>query len=221
MKQDYTNWTALVVGEREPLGDDRFIFFEHDLVEKRQKLCFVDDIISTSALGQHRLLAADCLADRFHSFMEILTGKISQQKRDWLANTMAHKMEHAFHLVDESDPKSYLLVQDHSKVWHPYYQDKGIMWTDKKSPLYIKMLSSTSITSNASNQVGDQKKKYTKYVLGFGSWSVSDTDLYGFKTLKSRIRSEQHELGDFGFGSFRLPVVSLLKNKFIEIRTAK
>lgn len=235
--QQYNNWQALVVGEREDIGDDRFVFLEQDLVEKRKKLCsaleFIrqmqvkpdylirlddDDLFSSTVLERVKEVQADCIADRFHGFVELVTGKISQQKRSWLANTVAHKTSHALQLMDASDPDSYLLVQDHSKAWHPYYLGRSVYWTEKEQPFYLRVLAPGSITSKAASQSGDLAADYLSYLLGFGSWSTSPNSLKGFEQLLPALRGIEPYLSETGLHDFGFPALALLKNRLYALK---
>ncbi len=233
--QIYGNWQAVVIGEREELGDDRFYFLEQDLVPKKKKLLYAlehikareelpdylirlddDDLFSETALQQLKTQDADCLADRYHSFIEIITGKISQQQRNWLANTVAHKTEHAYRLVDPADAESYLLVQDHSQAWHPYYAGLRVHYTNKTDPFYLRILSPVSITSLAAGKTGKAASDYLEYLLGFGSWSTKAAQLKGFDKALEGLNEVEVYLPELGMPEFRFPVLSLFKNRLRE-----
>ncbi|WP_290794791.1 hypothetical protein [Flavihumibacter sp. UBA7668] len=237
--QEYNNWQVLVVGEWEEIGDDRFHFLEHDLVEKRKKLCYAmefirsmpkqpdylirlddDDLISSTVLERVKEETAACIADRYHSFVEIVTGKVSQQKRNWLANTVAHKTSHAFQLMDPADPDSYLLVQDHSQAWHPYYSGLSVYYTSKLEPLYLRILAPGSITSKAASQSGDAATDYLRYLLGFGTWSTGSTALTGFEQALPALRGIAGYLSETGIQDFHFPALALLKNRLNDLKTA-
>ncbi|GAB2680683.1 hypothetical protein GCM10027036_38940 [Flavihumibacter cheonanensis] len=233
--QLYGNWWAIIIGEREELGDNRFYFVEQDMVPKKKKLIYAleylkgmermpdylirlddDDLFSAKALEQLKNQEADCLADFYHSFIEIITGKITQQQRNWLANTVAHKTEHAYQLVDSSDPESYLLVQDHSQAWQPYYEGLRVHYINKMEPFYVRILSPVSITSQAAGKTGKAANDYLQYLLGFGSWSTKPTEIKGFEKALEGLKDAGAYLPELGMPEFRFPVLSLLKNQLME-----
>ncbi|KYP15132.1 MAG: hypothetical protein A1D16_12570 [Flavihumibacter sp. CACIAM 22H1] len=226
--QVYNNWQAIVVGEQEELEDERFILLEHDLVEKKKKLCFAleyirtlqvqpdflirlddDDLFSSIALEQLKEVKADCIADGYHGFVEILTGKISRQKRNWLANTVAHKTTHAYQLTENGNLESYLLV--------PYYQNRTIFWTSKQQPLYLRVLAPGSITSKAANKTDKPAADYLNYLLGFGSWSGTSSELKGFEQSFLALRAGVSLLTDTGMEEFNFPLIPLIKNRLYEL----
>jgi len=197
--QSYKNWTAIVIGPREEVQDDRFIFLEFDLLPKLEKvrkaIDFLrdsnvqkdyiirlddDDLFSEQALFRHRYSTADCIADRWHTFIEITTKMVSSQCRNWLANTVIHKWEHASSEFTLGDKNDYLLCLDHSLAWKEYYKKKRITFSRKQEPLYLRILSPTSITSTSAMDTGDAHESYLRYLYGFGEWDVDVRKLRGF-----------------------------------------
>lgn len=140
-----------------------------------------DDIISPTVLSVAADLDFDCYYDSYHTFYDVTSGLMSQQHRPWFASTCIHRKECAFdsYLGDGASPLGNLLYSDHSKSWHKYYQNRRTICADSKHPVYLRVLSPTSITSSNSGRapmtLGDISfEKYYAYLKSFGYWdSVS------------------------------------------------
>jgi hypothetical protein len=194
--QTYKDWEVLLVGE-EDKREGNFIYLKsasksksdklkvahHYLLEMQNKPDFIirfddDDIISPSVLEKASEIDFDCYADSFHSFYDITSGKTSQQKRNWLPNTVIHKFEHA--MAEYGEEKIPLFMQDHSQAWHVYYSSKKIVYAPKLHPIYLRIISPTTITSKMDvlklNNVSEfNKSAYSVYLKSFGNWSKFDT----------------------------------------------
>lgn len=187
LNQNYSNWKALVLSEEEKTdGNIHFIQCPENIVTKVQKLIFAgqyirtnnikadyliriddDDIISSKALCSANKESFDCYADRFHTFFDIQSGNIAQQKRDWLANTVIHKFE--FALSPFGKELHPLFVYDHSQTWKEFYKNKNIVYTSPDNPIYMRILSPSSITANESI-TGHSSSQYKIYLKKFGRW---------------------------------------------------
>ena len=85
---------------------------------------------------------------------------------------------------------------EHGKDWISFYKNKNILYTPKKQPLYVRILSPTSITSgfNVSNHIQlstTEILKYYKYLESFGSWNsynINDWEFYNhaFESIKNQ-----------------------------------
>lgn len=185
-RQTYPHWQALVISDKdESYGKIRFLkapaHQKGDKIEFGLKVLaqaasppdYVirlddDDLVNPDILHIAADMEFDCLADNYHHFLELVTGKVSSQKREWLANTVIHKFSCATTMVQNLP----LLALDHSHHWHRFYADKKLVYLPKTTPLYLRILSPTSVTAGANNQVTPAKRKneYKKYLLHFGKW---------------------------------------------------
>lgn len=189
LNQNYSRWTAITIGgEILNNKDDRFIElnFEGRKEEKLQKATQYiienniigdyiirlddDDIINPTVLGKASKLEFDLYVDKHQWFWHYESGKISNRVWNWFPNTCIHKREHAltqWGKYAKGDFKHFknqalLIENDHSKL-HPYYKNKNIIFSDKKHPIYIRTITSSSITAgNAINQ--------EQYLKKFGLW---------------------------------------------------
>jgi hypothetical protein len=193
------NWTAIVIGDDKikPI-DNRFIYIEGDEIWKIDKLKIAleflknqeikpeylirlddDDLFSKNALMKLNEMKFDCAFDRNHAFAELATGRISIQERDWIPNTAIHKFEHAIEFVDYDNQNEMLFAHDHDIIWKHYYKNKKTIKSDLLSPLYLRVLSPTSITS-INNYSDDSLKEYRKYLMKFGLWRYVIDDFPDF-----------------------------------------
>lgn len=179
--QSYPNWEAILIGDEEKTEgkikylkvqalskEIKLIFAKEYILNLKEKPDYIiriddDDIINPFVLEKISGLEFDCYADNYHAFYDIVSGKISQQNRPWLANTVIHKYEHA--MIEYGVDKTPLFLCDHSKSWHDYYKDKKVIFSSKKHPIYLRVLSPTSITAET-----NELKSYNLYLKGFGKW---------------------------------------------------
>jgi hypothetical protein len=229
LSQKSKEWKAIVIGPSEVVlsADKRFVFLEHDLMPKGQKIVKAieylnyqdtqpeylirlddDDLISEEKLSdlEKEIEKWDCVTDEYHGFAELSLGKISLQKRAWFPNTVLHLYNHAVTKVDVEGKENFLIAHDHSKVWHKYYQDKKVIYSSKFSPVYLRILSPTSITSGKSLE-------YHAYLYSFGSWQYNLQQLKGFNNLS--VLSKKYQ--DFTRNKVNLNCLILLKEKLKEI----
>lgn len=208
LAQEYDAWSALIIGEEDmEAGNFRYIKAPEKVVTKVQKLIYAteyikslqekpdyvirlddDDLISKYILKDISTMDFDCFADRQHTFYDILSGKIAQQKRGWLANTVIHKFEHAFtsHGIEQYP----LIVYDHSATWLPYYRDRSLKYASSSKPLYLRILSPTSITGKGNEGTAEQENNsgYNSYLQKFGEWKYRK-QLYGFDHYFAPLRA--------------------------------
>jgi hypothetical protein len=200
--QTYSNWEALLIGEEEK-KQGRIIYKKTDAVSKTDKLKVAydyllslevkpdyiirlddDDLISQYALERAAKLDFDCCSDLHHTFYDIASGLVSQQDRDWLPNTIIHKYEHA--VAPYGDSGKLLFSQDHSQAWHRYYADKKVHYVPKSEPVYLRILSPTTITSKIDPLHSERFENidmnaYAAYLKGFGKWrnfNLADFKVY-------------------------------------------
>ncbi len=203
LEQQSSEWEALFLGEEER-SERNLHFLKCPVETKEEKLHFAvdyllaektlpeyiirfddDDIINPEALMHVGEDTFDCYADKLHKFYDASTGRVSNQKRDWLPNTIIHKAEHALavygeyhHVVKSDKRRPHLLQNDHSKWWHKYYAEKKVAYASGESPLYLRILSPTSFTANSENENAD-KVSYTEYLSRFGDWEASVPKVFG------------------------------------------
>ncbi|MDQ3110640.1 MAG: hypothetical protein M3R17_12170 [Bacteroidota bacterium] len=207
-KQTYSDWKVIVFGEEERtegkfnyfrLADgtreERFnatkellatakvqsLFSEADYIIKLDD----DDIIAPDLLERLKNFDGDLYYDLFHTFVDSSSGIITQQKRSWIASTCVHKTKHILSPWNDpgASPVGNLLYSDHSKAWHQYYSDKKSVAADKSKPVYLRVLSPTSITSGAiagpPQTISDvSMENYYIYLRGFGNWKQADVKTF-------------------------------------------
>lgn len=209
--QSYPHWKAIVLGdEARTEGKFHYFFLPDGTREERFNVIRAllagdeigtllgeadyviklddDDIISPVLLDTLKDFKGDLYFDRFHTFLDSSSGQLTQQERSWVASTCVHGKKHilAPWSGPGASPVGNLLYTDHSKAWHAYYADKKITAADPRHPVYLRVLSPTSITSGAESgppqSIRDvSMEKYYSYLRGFGSWkpaAVHDFDLY-------------------------------------------
>ncbi len=193
LAQTSNEWEALLLGEEEktegncrfinspfPTKEEKLHYVVDQLLAEKNKPEYIirfddDDLIHPQLLERISTLQFDCYADEWHTFYDVSSGKLSSQKRNWLANTIIHKTEHAlaqygeYHYVVKSDlRRPHLLQNDHSKWWHNYYKGKNIVFAPQSDPMYLRVLSPTSFTAGSGEL---NKDEYSVYLNQFGDWN--------------------------------------------------
>jgi hypothetical protein len=205
-EQTYLNWKVLIIGEEESEnGKFKTVKIDQgagtefgaklveiyarkdvrDFIETSDYLVKLDDddIISPFILEKVADKEFDIYFDEWHTFYDVTSGQITQQKRNWIASTCIHKTQHALAPINNTAKNYYsnsVLYSDHSKVWHSYYANKTKLIAEKKDPVYLRVLSPTSITAGAKKiplrTVNDvDLNEYYLYLRSFGDWNVSNT----------------------------------------------
>ncbi len=195
--QSYTNWKALWIGEKE-FQDDKIkeinvkdkntlseIYLRQDVINYINDCDYIiklddDDIILPNTLQIASVLNFDCYCDEYHTFYDISSGALTQQKRPWIASTSIHKKEHAL-TIQNGTTKADNFIQslfygEHGKDWIDYYKNKNIVFAAKENPVYVRVLSPTSITAGAKTfpvkSIDDTDiNDYYKYLKQFGVWN--------------------------------------------------
>jgi len=199
--QSYDNWSALVIGEQLPKtaeNDNHFIHidFEGKKEEKLQKATDYiisknissnyiirfddDDIINPSILQKVKDIDFDIYVDKMQYFWNFETKQISSRTWLWFPNTCIHKTEHALNrygdFADGSFKKFHknalLIENDHSRL-HKYYKNKNVVFADTNKPVYLRSITSTSITANNNNN-------YSVYLNRFGNWNKNTLPDFSF-----------------------------------------
>lgn len=200
--QTYTAWQALWIGEEERLNGNirevkvlngnreelgrslRETYARPDVRDMIAACNYIvklddDDVISADILEKVSRLEFDCYCDEYHTFYDIMSGIVTQQKRNWIASTSIHKKEHALILPGRNTPGANLIdslfYTDHAKDWINYYAEKNLKYAERGAPVYLRVLSPTSITAGAgirrvlaANDI-DLQRYYT-YRRQFGTW---------------------------------------------------
>lgn len=198
--QTYPEWKAIVVGEENKV-EGKFHYFPlpgdskdekaaaiKDMMSSERFLALAneadyivklddDDIISPNVLEKVSAMDVDVYYDRFHTFYDISSGVITQQKRDWFASTCIHKRAHVLSSWNGPGATSVgnLLYTEHHASWHVFYKDKKMVAADPDEPVYLRVLSPTSITSGAlagpPQSISEiSMDKYFTYLESFGNW---------------------------------------------------
>lgn len=168
-----------------------------------------DDLINPEVFDTVASGAFDCCTDRYHTFYDLSSGKVSSQKRDWFPNTVIHRYKHAMQKVQAqggsalAGENNFLFACGHSQTWHSYYADKIVKYTQKENPLYVRVLNPRSITAQKTSH-----DEYAGYLSGFGSWRSP----LPFKNtvLKKELKAIWFREND-SFKEYEFPKKSLLK----------
>lgn len=168
-----------------------------------------DDLINPELFDQIAKSDFDCYTDRYHQFYDLSSGKVSAQKRNWFPNTAIHKFEYALTQVprlggsEQAGESNFLFACDHSKAWHPFYENENVKFTNKGNPLYLRVLNPGSITAR-DYQVND----YVDYLAEFGNWKAP----FPLKDLKLKERLEEVWLSEHGhLMTYKFPKKTMLK----------
>lgn len=192
-KQESNNWQAFILGEEEA-EEGNIRYFSSSGVSKTEKILEAlrlidkqnppeylirlddDDVIHPGALLKYEHAQADVIADKFHWFYNMYTDRFISNDYTWMANTVFHKYEHA---IADSGNGMPVIAGDHSKVFHEWYTGKNIVYTSKKNPLYMRILSPTCLTlanvyqSDTVNYSFDDLNRQVKKIARwrrFGFW---------------------------------------------------
>jgi len=227
-KQTYSNWIALWLGEEESEEDKikivdisnegslEKVYLRKDVISLIDNADYIvklddDDIIIPDTLERTLKIDFDCYCDRYHTFYDISSGWITQQKRKWIASTCIHKKEHAIKDLKNNTKDSdnfihSLFYGEHGKDWINYYKNKKIVYAPRTNPVYIRVLSPTSITAGAKifpvQKITDiDFNHYYSYLKEFGSWN--------YYTINSDIKYFEKELSSAWknfIGSEQVPI---------------
>ncbi len=175
----YDNYQAIILGDEDkiehnlhfvkaPEGSkgDRLAFALNYLKTSNTQFDYIcrfddDDIFNPFILNNYAQTNADCIADLYHAFYNLASHQCIVSKKTWLANTVFLKKAHALSVLKDGRT---LIEQDHAEEWMPYFADKKITYSHKNHPLYLRVLSPTSITANI------DKNAYKTYLQSFGNW---------------------------------------------------
>ncbi len=209
--QSYTHWKALWIGEKEycddkikevavtQKGDLSLIYQRKDVIEYINDCDYIiklddDDIILPNTLEIASNLDFDMYCDEYHTFYDISSGCLTQQKRNWIASTCIHKKEYAFIHQNGFEKTSNFINSifygEHGKDWIAFYKNKKIVYANKNMPVYVRVLSPTSITAGAKifpvKSINDINiNQYYKYLKQFGVWD--QLSLKQFEIFKQKL----------------------------------
>lgn len=199
MSQKYSYWQAILIGKLEsPIVDSHFsiIDFEGYKEEKLQVATqFIisqkflpthiirlddDDIFNPTILEKLKNKKFDLMVDKFQSFWNPFTGQISQKVFYWFPNTCIMSTQDAlsyFGSFPEGDfrkmkDRPYLIENEHND-FHLYYKNKDIIFAPCNEPVYLRVLSTNSITSNLSHS-------FVKYLKSHGRWKKNTLRDFSF-----------------------------------------
>lgn len=208
IEQKFTDWTALIVyDDNEDMeSDQRFLYLQSEKTSKGDKIDVAinyllkhdlpnfiirlddDDIMMPDALINAEDLTFDVYADKEQIFYDVPSLLMSYIEFPWLANTIIHKTEHALKYFKNSG--SYLINHEHSKKWHEYYKDKKICYTNRSTPIYVRILSPTSVTAQIDNNYKGYLNKYGKWNLGYPQGILTFIDFLKQITDKYDLKSD-------------------------------
>lgn len=191
LKQSYENWQAIIIGKDEDIiveNNEHFYLISEDGT-KEEKLQIAteyivdnnipgdyiirlddDDIINPRITKKVSELDFDLYVDKHQWFWHYYSGSVSSRVWHWFPNTCIHKREHAlavWGVYAKGEFRKYkeqalLIENDHSKL-HPYYKDKKTLFAERADPVYLRTITSTSITAKNSND-------HEAYFKRFGLW---------------------------------------------------
>lgn len=228
LKQSYSNWKALIIGEEE-FEDEHFkivkldispglsikeqltkLYDRADVSEYLKNSDFLvkiddDDIISPSIIQKMSTEDFDICFDRYHTVYDVTSGAQTQEQFVHIASTCIHRTSHALAPFDPERSGNYysnsVLYTDHSLVWHIYYADKKKVITPKEHPVYLRVLSPTSITAGGKKKIMNKVEdidfvNYYKYLKTFGYWKHNCTK--DFDAYKPALKSVWNSFSEAG-----------------------
>ena len=233
LDQSYKNWKALFIGEKEEVSgnikevditntsDLSNIYLRPDVVDYINDCDYIvklddDDVILPNSLQLATKLEFDCYCDLYHTFYDVSSGLVTQQKRNWIAATCIHKKEHAIihqnglHIADNFIDS--LFYGEHGKDWIGYYKNKNIVYANRNSPVYVRVLSPTSITAGAKKfpvqKIEDiDINHYYQYLKEFGAWN--DKRILLFNVYKKQLNNYWKSFS--GIEIKKIPNISLFQ----------
>jgi len=195
--QSYPHWKALWIGEEEYQSDrikivavpDKQalsqVYLREDVKQYLHDCDYLvklddDDVILPHTLEIASKLDFDCYCDAWHTFYDVSSGVVTQEKRAWIASTCIHKKEHALMGHTTHEPAgnfiNSLFYGEHGRDWIGYYKNKRMVHADRKTPVYVRVLSPTSITAGArvfpvKTFADIDMAPYYHYLKQFGAWN--------------------------------------------------
>lgn len=155
-----------------------------------------DDIISPTIVQNTIHKNFDICYDEWHTFYDICSGRITQQKRPWIASTCIHKTSCVFSKHTDNEKENIytnsIMYTDHSQVWHRFYSNKNKWITSPQHPVYMRVLSPTSKTAASPKPIRKFEdidfKAYHTYLKTFGYWKPAPThDFDDYLSLLSEV----------------------------------
>ncbi len=156
---EYDNCEAIVLGDEEGV-DGKLRFVKSPEGSKGDRLAFAlkylkeesidydyiarfddDDIINPKTMARFTSTKGDCFADRFHGFYDLFSGCLALSEKDWLANTVFMKRQHA--LAQMKDGRT-LIEQENAEKWQHFFRGKEVVYASKPEPIYFRVLSTNS-----------------------------------------------------------------------------
>ena len=179
----YDNFQAILLGDKEdkvgkltfvksPNGSkgDRLKFALEYLKRNEIEYDYVarfddDDVLNPNIFEiVNELPEADCFYDNWHAYYDLYSGEHTHEKKDWMANAILMKKEHALFVL--ADGRT-LVEQDHAQEWHLYFRHLKKTALPKLRPIYLRILSPGSVTANAK-----EEQNYQTYLAGQCKWNV-------------------------------------------------
>jgi len=197
ISQTYSKWEVLWISENAPnTSDKRFIHIDYEgpkeeklqvatkyIIDNNISADYIirlddDDLFNTKILNEIKGATFDVTVDKHQSFWMYGTNYFASRVWYWFPNTCIHKKEHALAIygvlangdVKQLNSKVRLIENDHSKI-HRYYIGKQIRFSLKNNPIYLRTITSNSVTYNNSN---DKESYYSK----FGNWKQKSFDQF-------------------------------------------
>jgi glycosyltransferase involved in cell wall biosynthesis len=233
--QTYAHWQALLLGEEEKT-DGNILYKKVPERSKERKLTYAyeyisslsqkpdyiirlddDDLISPDVLERVSATTEDfdCYADKYHCYYDVVSGKICQVKNSWLPNTIIHRTEHALAKIAPDNLCLFLL--DHSIYWMEYYSKKKIFFENKITPVYLRIMSPTSSSSQMRslklNEFSDETlKAYWNNIEKIGHWRYRELD--DFIKMMAELRNLWRRVSGRDINIPANKHLSNLKNRF-------
>lgn len=183
-KQDIINFVKANGNTKE----QKLQFAKNFLLESGLKSDYIlrlddDDILNPHAFSHVNISRPDVYADLYHSFINIDSGLIAQQKRPWFPNTTIIKWDLAFSKLFLNNA---MLFNFQHNLWSRFLKEANasIEYADKLNPLYLRVLSSSSITSLETQSKSD----YGQYLAQFGAFK--ELELLDFVNIRLKLFNE-------------------------------
>jgi len=163
--QTYTGWEAVLLGE-ENKEDGKIKYLKAKTITKEDKLQEAyaylqqlqekpnyiiriddDDLISPVILQKivNGKKEIDCYSDFHNVLYNLYNGKMAHEAYSWMPSTIAMKYKDAVTPIDYFNNLP-LFACDHDVVYHKFYSNKKVQYSEKNSPVYMRIISPTCLT---------------------------------------------------------------------------
>ncbi len=236
--QTYGNWKAMLIGyttEEEKLHEN-FILVNYEgakeeklqiatqyILEQNLHCDYIirlddDDIFNPTLLTELANRTFDLFTDKYHTFLDVSTGLLTQQVLYWFPNSCILAKKHALTVFGvyppEDQGKSYkkfkelaFLIENGHADFHFYFNaNHTILFANKNNPAYVRTLYPDSHSSTFSGG-------HEKFMNNFGDWRKNTFQAFQFLKGFPKIISPLSSGKSQGLNA-------LLKNRLANLRAA-